>query len=88
MRSIDAIRAALQDEIERDDIGLRTMEAKCGLSLATISRFLRVGTLEHRNVEILDCYLSGKKAPKRKQVSSRRMQVSGKTFLITIEELS
>lgn len=85
--NIDVIRDKLRTEIVRDDISLRTLEARTGISFSTLSRFLRGAVLEHKNVETLHCYVTGQKLPVKKELSSKRIVVGGKKFLVTIEEI-
>lgn len=84
----DKIRHALLVEIESDGISLRTLEARTGVSFSTLSRFLRGGILSSPKLECLHCYVTGQAMPKKKMISQKRINLSGKTFLITIEELT
>lgn len=84
----DQIRDALMSEMLIKRIGLRTLGARTGVSYATLSRFIRGSVLSTPNLERLECYVTGQKAPKKKVISQTRTTISGKTFLITIEEIT
>ena len=83
------IRTELLKRISQEGHGLRFYETHIGVSAATLSRFLRgKGELTFSNAEKISAWLDGRELPRRREISSQRMRLGGKTFLITIEELS
>ena len=85
--NIDELRNKIFAEKVSRGIGLRELETLSGVSYSSISRFLRGEILETRNLIRLQAFLSGESPSKRKVISTKRMKVGAKVFLVTIEEL-
>lgn len=85
--SVDELRDALRDKITTEAISLRRASELCGVSFSTLSRFLRGADLSGQRYDMIDAWLTGEILPPRKVISSRRMKVGGKVFLVTIEEV-
>ncbi|RTL03800.1 XRE family transcriptional regulator [Candidatus Dependentiae bacterium] len=85
---IDELLSDFNKRIIKDGLSLRRAEALTGVSFATLSRWQRgVGHLSGINIERINAFLGGKPQTKANPISSRRMKVGSKTFIITIEEV-
>lgn len=85
---LDDLQKQVASRIQERNIGLRLVEAESGVSFSTVSRFIRGhGILTFTNHEKLTDWLCGINGPKKKVVSTKRMKVGSKIFLVTIEEL-
>jgi len=80
------LRYVLKNKLTDEGLSLRKVEAACGVSFSSLSRFLRGGDLSENLLQRVDDYVSGKDAKLRKKVGIKRINVGGKTFIITIEE--
>lgn len=86
--NLDELLAKFKQKICAEGLSLRRAESLCNVSFATLSRWQRgVGQLGGVNITKIENFLAGKSQTKTNPVSSRRMKVGSKTFIITIEEV-
>ena len=83
----EALRQEVKRQIEKKGFSLRRLEAECGVSSATLSRFLRGKDLSIKSWKNLNNWIQGRNSPKSKPLCVKRFRVGNKSFLITIEEL-
>ena len=86
MSEIEKLRNALRMRMCRTGESLRDLQELCGVSFATLSRFLRNGTPSLDTITRIEEFLDGK--PKREvaPICVRRFKVKGKTFIVEIRE--
>lgn len=83
------MRNTMRTYLYRQNISIRELAKRCGISASTLSRFNRgVGDLTAHNARVLSEFLAsgGKPEPGRK-LFSREVEINGARFRLTLEEL-
>ncbi len=81
------LRDHLRRYIELKDCSIRSLGDVCGISFATLSRFLRGKTLSSKLTEKLFYFLNDGVVLKHKPIATKRIRCDNKEFLITIERI-
>jgi transcriptional regulator with XRE-family HTH domain len=84
---MEELRQQFRAKLEAEGLTLRRAEALCGVSFATLSRFMRGADLLASTSEKIKGWIAGTELPKPKPVSVKRMKVGSKVFIVTIEQV-
>lgn len=83
----EALRKDLRDYLRSHELSQRKLSESCGISFATISRFMRNSTLSAKLAEKLYCFLHDLPTRNIRPISVKRIRCDNKEFLITIERI-
>lgn len=84
----NCLRYDLQAYCERTGQSLRKISDGCGVSASTLSRFARGADMTMMNTQRLSSYIRGEVMPDKILIHSRRFEVDGSVFLVSVELLS